>query len=158
MKFDRILGVILSFLLVVLFIAFYNSKDTFANQDTFELIGDSGLIADNEIKYESVDFSETNTTNEEIIEFTNKENYPVTINSTNVSISCTGSSEEENDMVAKNYSIYSTFSKGKNGIQDKSMLVNPKEMIYIHINSNYSGKYYPTADVTCNYKLDIKAA
>lgn len=77
MRLDRIMGVVLS-ILVVSFIAlkYINNED--GKDNPFELIGDNGTLANSEVQYNHQVF-DSNKQNTEIIEYTNTYNYPVEI-------------------------------------------------------------------------------
>ena len=158
MKIDRTLGVLLSILVVIIILIYNNSIESLNNQDSFGLIGDSGVLSDGVVSYNSQEYDENNTKNAELIEFVNKENYPVTINSNEVSIKCEGSTAKENEIVKNNYKIYATFSNDKSSEKYEYLRVLPKEKIYIHINTSYEGDTFPTNDVTCNYSINIEAS
>jgi len=157
-RIDRIMGVVLS-ILVVSFIAlkYYSNEEEKTNP--FELIGDNGYMSENVVSYQDKVF-DSNKSNTEIIEFTNPYSYPVEINSSDIIITCTGSGEtKESDeaLARKNYHISAKFSEEKNGKLYNSLSVPKNNKIYIHIISEYSGDL-PQNSVDCKYSLNIASS
>lgn len=153
MKLDRILGVILS-ILVISFIVLKSNTD----EKPFELIGDNGYMENSSVSYQDQVFDK-NDSNTEIIEYTNTFNYPVEIKENDIIITCTGSGitkEEDEALAEKNYHINAKFSETKTGELYSSLKVPKKSKAFIHIVSEYLGDL-PTNPVSCEYKLNIQA-
>lgn len=159
MRLDRIMGVVLS-ILVVSFIALKHYNNEEGRENPFELIGDNGTINDSLVSYSSRNVSDTNNTNTDIIEYTNTFNRPVEINSSDIIITCTGvgeQKEEDEALAHNNYHIKAKFSKDKNGELFNSLSVSAKETIYIHVISEYKGSL-PNNPVECEYKLNVTSS
>lgn len=158
MRLDRIMGVVLS-ILVVSFIAlkYINNED--GKDNPFELIGDNGTLANSEVQYNHQVF-DSNKQNTEIIEYTNTYNYPVEIKSSDIIITCTGTGESRNEdeaLARKNYKIIAKFSEEKNGELFSTLSVSVGEHVYIHIISEYNGEL-PKNPVECEYKLNVTSS
>jgi hypothetical protein len=139
MKLGRIMGVILSILVTTMLISYYyiNNK---VNNNSIELIGDS--VSTNDY--------------EDIIKYTNNQNYSIDIEASNVNITCHGENESDEDLVKSNMKISALFSNSINGNKEESINIKSKESIYIHVVKEYTSDIYPSNDVTCDYSIDIK--
>lgn len=155
MRLDRIMGVVLS-ILVVSFVAIkYQNNDE--NNNPFELIGDSGTISNSSVHYENRKVFESNNANTDIIKYTNTYNYPVEIRSSDIIITCTGSGEskdEDEALARKNYNINAKFSNELNGELYSTLSVPVNKTVYIHIISKYDGEL-PSNPVECEYSLNV---
>ncbi|MCX4249356.1 MAG: hypothetical protein OSJ65_06315 [Bacilli bacterium] len=154
MRIDRILGVILS----ILVISFIVLKQFNTDEQPFELIGDNGYMENSSISYQDKVLNKNEST-KEIIEYTNTNNYPVEIKNNDIIITCTGSGstkEEDEALAEKNYHINAKFSETKNGSQYSSLKVPRKSKAFIHVVSEYLGDL-PNNSVSCEYKLNIQA-
>lgn len=159
MRLDRIMGVVLS-ILVVSFIAVKYLNNEEGNNNPFELIGDSGTISDSSVYYENRKVSESNNENTEVIKYTNTNNYPVEIRSSDIIITCTGSGErkyEDEALTRKNYSINAKFSNELNGELYTTLSVPVNKTVYIHVISKYNGEL-PSNPVECEYSLNVTSA
>lgn len=155
MRLDRIMGVVLSILVIAYFgIKKYSSQEL--NDHPFELLSDSGYLSDNVITLSEKVLSSNDST-ADIIEFTNPYNHPVELNQSDITITCNGTGEtKESDelLVTSNYIIKAKFSKEKNGALDDSLLVNKKDKAYIHVISEYNGAL-PINQVNCSYSVSV---
>lgn len=156
MKLDRIMGVILSILIFSFIALKYVNGGNIDNP--FELIGDNGYISENTVNYKEQVFK-SNDESSEIIEFTNPYNYPVSISTNDITITCTGVGEtkEEDELLAeKNYNLSTKFSEEKNGNLYNSLMVPKKAKVYIHVKSEYKGQM-PNNPVSCEYQVNVAA-
>lgn len=156
MKLDRIMGGILSILVVVLIGNYVNSNNEKIS-NPFELIGENGTLAVNEVTFNQKNISETDKTSEEVIEYSNNENYPVTLTSDAIDTICTGESRVDEELVEKNYVIKASFSETKHGLKSNSLVVEPGKKAYIHINTSYEGNEFPKSEVQCEYNIYVNA-
>lgn len=155
-RIDRILGVVLSILVISYFgIKYFNSDER--ENNPFELIGESGSLDNNIV---NLDQRTGNDDNEEIITYTNPHSFPVLINQDDITINCTGtgSNKEADELLVKNnYNIKARFSKEQKGVLSNELLVAKNEKVYIHVISEYEGQM-PTNAVSCQYSLNITAS
>lgn len=159
MRLDRIMGVILS-ILVVSFIAFkhYNNEESASNP--FELIGDNGTISSSHVQFQDRAVSDDNKSNTEVIKYTNTYNYPVEIKSSDIIITCTGVGEfkeEDEALVKSNYSIKAKFSNELNSEQYSTLSVSVGQTVYIHVITAYNG-IEPKNPVECEYSLTVTSS
>lgn len=156
-RIDRIMGVVLSILVISYFGFKYYTNQNKEN-NPFELIG-QGHMDNNIVNYDHLSFN-SNDSNEEIITFTNTNPFPVEINQNDITINCTGkgSTKEADEMLVKNnYNIKARFSKEKNGALSNTLVVAKNEKIYIHIINEYYGAM-PQNEVNCQYSLNIMSS
>lgn len=155
MKIDRIIGSILSILIVIyLVIQKYDNKSI--NENSLELLSDSGYQSYNIATLDKKTIT-SNDSITDIIEFINPYNYSIELNQSDVTISCHGAGEtKESDelLVSSNYSIKAKFSKEKNGILHNSLVIDKREKAYIHVISEYKGTL-PNNQVDCNYQVRV---
>lgn len=161
MKLGRILGVVLSMLALMGGLnknIFSNSQDS---SNAFELGNTDGIISDSRVDYGSSLLNSENNNNVDYLTFTNKESYPVEIGSSNITVTCLGngiSAESDASLVKNNLSIKALFSESKTGKKVTSLVVEPKEKIYVFTISEFVGDIYPENEVNCNYNIDIQAS
>lgn len=158
MRLDRIMGVILS-ILVISFIGvkYFNNEE--GKDNPVELIGDNGTIANSEVKFANQTF-DSNKQNVEIIEYTNTFNHPVEIKNNDIIITCTGSGEtkdSDEELARKNYSINARFSTKKDSELFSTLSVAVNQTVYIHVISEYTGEL-PQNPVECQYKLNVTSS
>lgn len=155
MRLGRIMGVILSFLVVMYLANKYISNDfSQATNNSIELTGDIAYL-------ENTNFDRKNSKDIEVIEYVNKYNHPVEISEDSVSITCEGvgnTKEDDEILVRNNFEINTYFSKELNGTKEESLVINKKEKIYIYIISTYVGEKFPTSEVKCDYNIEILSA
>lgn len=155
MRFDRIIGVVLS-ILIIAYIGFYYYNNQENNDNPFELLTDAGYLSDNVANLSDQVLS-SNDSNTEVIEYTNTSNYPVELNQSDITITCTGTGEtKESDelLVNSNYIINAKFSKTRNSELNNSIKVNKGEKAYIHVISQYNGDL-PSNQVSCEYSIQV---
>lgn len=155
MKIDRIMGVILSIIVVLLLIGRY--KDNNRDSNPFEINSTNGSVSLNNVNYDAVKFDGEVNSNANITEYVNKLSYKVTLSNDSISTSCTGVTHDDEILAESNYIVKAYFSYEKNGELFKSIDVEPGQKVYIHVISSYEGKY-PVNEVSCNYNVGIYSA
>jgi len=153
MKKSGIVGFILLSVIIALFVI--NKEYVSEDLEKINLLDSvASLDLDNNtIDYQETTINEDNKSDEQIIKYTNTNNYPITITSNSISLECTGDRDDV-ELVESNYTIKAFFSNTKDGELLDMMDVKKNKSIYIHIISNYDG-YLPESDVTCDYKVNI---
>ena len=157
MRIDRIMGVVLS----ILVISFITIKyiDSNNEESPFELIGDNGYISENNVNFSDKVLSEADSSSE-VIKFTNTYNFPIEMSKNDITINCTGTGstkEEDENLVRNAYTISAKFSEDKNSSLYDSLLVPKGDTIYIHIISEYNG-IMPSNPVACDYSINIESS
>lgn len=143
-------------MLAILGLFGYLKNNTNSELDSLKLIGDNGYVSKNTVNYGNQVFDE-NKENVEVIEYTNKFNYPVELKESDIILNCIGSGnskEDDEELAQKNYHIKAKFSKNKNGEKMSSLLVPEKSKAYIFVVSEYDGDK-PINPVSCEYSLSI---
>lgn len=151
MNLGRILGVILSLVFAILFI---NNINDISDSNPFELIGDNGIVTDESIEFDNY-LNEENTSNIEIIKYTNNQPYSISLTTSDIRVDCNGSNERDVELVKNNMKVSSSFSSLNSKKRSSNIDIKPKESIYIHVINEYNGKL-PSSDVTCKYSIDIE--
>lgn len=154
MRIDRIRGVVLS-ILVITFAA-YKYIDGENVKNPFELIGDSGYISDNVATLDNTFVDDETKGSSEVFTFTNKHSYPVLLNQNDITINCTGNSDDV-ALVEANYDIKAKFSNEKNSDLYNSLYVDEGKQVYVHVISSYDGQL-PESEVSCEYSLEVSAS
>lgn len=151
MNLGRILGVILSLVFAILFI---NNINDISDSNPFELIGDNGIVTDESIEFDNY-LNEENTSNIEIIKYTNNQPYSISLTTSDIRVDCNGSNERDVELVKNNMKVSSSFSSLNSKKRSSNIDIKPKESIYIHVINEYNGEL-PSSDVTCKYSIDIE--
>lgn len=151
MNLGRILGVILSLVFAILFI---NNINDISDSNPFELIGDNGIVTDESIEFDNY-LNEENTSNIEIIKYTNNQPYSISLTTSDIRVDCNGSNERDVELVKNNMKVSSSFSSLSSKDRSSNIDIKPKESIYIHVINEYNGEL-PSSDVTCKYSIDIE--
>lgn len=153
MSLGRILGVVLSFIFALSFI---NSNiNNNEKNNSFELIGDSGSVTEEKVKFDNVSLNEDNNSNVEVIKYTNNQPYSIALTASDILVGCNGSVQSDVDLVNNNMKVSALFSKLDSNNKSSSINIKPKETVYIYIVNEYSGTY-PSSNVTCNYSINIQ--
>ena len=150
MKVSRSIGGLLLLLVAIFFTNKYIEENTYANQSSSD-----GIVA-----YDLTDTNLDDSSEDKIITYTNKNNYRISLNESNVVVNCigTGSNKEDDEaLVKKNLKISVFYSKNKKD-KVKDINVEKDEMVYIHVLPLYEGNKKPKNEVTCNYSINIQAA
>ena len=158
MRIDRIMGVVLS-VLILSFVAFKHIESMNDFDRPIELIGDNGYISENIVNYDDKLLS-ANDSYRDVIEFTNTNIYPIEMNQNDITINCTGTGitkEDDETLVSGNYNIKAKFSEEINSDLYDSLLVPRGKTIYIHVIGEYRGDM-PSNQVLCDYSLNIQSA
>lgn len=151
MNLGRILGGILSLVLAILFI---NNINDISDSNPFELIGDNGIVTGESIEFDNY-LNEENTSNIEIIKYTNNQLYSISLTTSDIRVDCNGSNERDVELVKNNMKVSSLFSSLNSKDRSSNIDIKPKESIYIHVINEYNGEL-PSSDVTCKYSIDIE--
>lgn len=151
MNLGRILGVILSLVFAILFI---NNINDISDSNPFELIGDNGIVTGESIEFDNY-LNEENTSNIEIIKYTNNQLYSISLTTSDIRVDCNGSNERDVELVKNNMKVSSSFSSLNSKKRSSNIDIKPKESIYIHVINEYNGEL-PSSDVTCKYSIDIE--
>lgn len=151
MNLGRILGVILSLVFAILFI---NNINDISDSNPFELIGDNGIVTGESIEFDNY-LNEENTSNIEIIKYTNNQPYSISLTTSDIRVDCNGSNERDVELVKNNMKVSSSFSSLNSKKRSSNIDIKPKESIYIHVINEYNGEL-PSSDVTCKYSIDIE--
>lgn len=151
MNLGRILGVILSLVFAILFI---NNINDISDSNPFELIGDNGIVTGESIEFDNY-LNEENTSNIEIIKYTNNQPYSISLTTSDIRVDCNGSNERDVELVKNNMKVSSSFSSLNSKDRSSNIDIKPKESIYIHVINEYNGEL-PSSDVTCKYSIDIE--
>ena len=150
MKVSRSIGGLLLLLVAIFFTNKYIEENTYANQSSSD-----GIVA-----YDLTDTNLDDSSEDKIITYTNKNNYRISLNESNVVVNCigTGSSKEDDEaLVKRNLKVSVYYSKNKKD-KVKDINVEKDEMVYIHVLPLYEGKEKPKSEVTCNYSINIQTA
>lgn len=151
MNLGRILGVILSLVFAILFI---NNINDISDSNPFELIGDNGIVTGESIEFDNY-LNEENTSNIEIIKYTNNQPYSISLTTSDIRVDCNGSNERDVELVKNNMKVSSSFSSLNSKDRSSNIDIKPKESIYIHVINEYNGEL-PSSNVTCKYSIDIE--
>ena len=160
MKLGRILGVLLS-IGIVIFAIVNGEVDSKENNGPIELANGNGEISGAGVDFGNVVLDMENNQNINVVKFTNTNNYPVELGTSNIVLKCTGSGEtreQDEFIVSKNMKIKAAFAKSENDMKYDTLSVNKNETIYVFIVNNYEGEEYPMNEVNCNYNIDIQAS
>ena len=153
MNLGRILGVVLSFIFALSFINSNINNNEESNP--FELIGDSGIVTDENVKFDKVSLNKEKNNNIEVIKYTNNQPYSIAITASDIQVECNGSNQSDVDLVNSSMKVSASFSRLSSDNKLSSINIKPKESIYIYIINEYNGTF-PSTDVTCNYSIDIQ--
>lgn len=151
MRLDRIMGVVLSILVIAFIYAIHDSSE----YNLFELSSDKGYLVDNTFTFDGTLFN-SNDSKMEVLEYKNTLNHPVMLNQNDITITCNGLSKEDEEIALKNYKVKASFTKNKNSKPDNSLLLDENEKAYIYIVSEYFGEM-PENEVTCRYDISINS-
>lgn len=160
MKTGRIMGVLLSILVVLLLVDYYVDGDS-VNTNSFELLGDAGVIYDHTATYDNVSLGNENKESINKIKFTNTRSYPVTLSESSINIKCNGSGQYKNDdeyLVFKNMKIKTSFADSNDGIKHESLTVEAGDNAYVFVNSSYTSEELPKNEVVCDYEIALQAS
>ena len=159
MKKGRILGLLLS-ILAIIFILDYLVDGVSVNANSFELLGDAGVISDSTATYDNVFLDKDNNSSVRKLTFTNTRGYPVTLSQESIKMTCTGSGQYKDSdeyLVSNNMKISALFADSNNGVKQKSLNVAKGETATIYITSTYTSDKLPMSEVSCDYKIALQA-
>lgn len=86
---------------------------------------------------------------EEIIQYTNEYEYPITLNKRDIKVSC------DIKEVENYYDISVLFSKNKNGEKTDLLTLKRNETAYIFVISEYDKEKLPNSNVKCRYDIAL---
>lgn len=135
-------------------ISFINNMSDSSDSNPFELIGDNGIVTEENIEIDNY-FIEGNNSNVEIIKYTNNQPYLVSLTTSNIRLDCNGLNERDVELVKNNMKVSSSFSRLNSKDRLSNINIKPKETIYINAINDYNGELL-SSDVTCEYSIDIQ--
>lgn len=154
MNLGRIMGVILSILIITAFINKENNREN--GKNTFESVGSVAEITENSINFDSISLDEENNSNMNIIKYTNNQPYTIELAASNITINCKGNSKADEELVQKNMKVSAYFTKSDKIEAVSNIRINSKETTFINIENVYNGDEYPDEEVDCEYSIDIQ--
>ena len=160
MKKGRILGLLLS-ILAIIFAMDYIIDGDGVNTNSFELLGDAGVISDKTATYDNVSLDMDNNSSIRELKFTNTRSYSVTLSQESINMTCSGSGQYKDSdeyLVRNNMKISALFADSNNGVKQKSLNVASGDSATIYITSSYIGDKLPMSEVSCDYKIALQAA
>ena len=160
MKKGRILGLLLS-ILAIIFAMDYIIDGDGVNTNSFELLGDAGVISDKTATYDNVSLDMDNNSSVRELKFTNTRSYSVTLSQESINMTCSGSGQYKDSdeyLVRNNMKISALFADSNNGVKQKSLNVASGDSATIYITSSYIGDKLPMSEVSCDYKIALQAA
>ena len=159
MKKGRILGLLLS-ILAIIFAMDYIIDGDGVNTNSFELLGDAGVISDATATYDNVFLDKDHNSSIRELKFTNTRRYPVTLSQESIKMTCTGSGQYKDSdeyLVSNNMKISALFADSNNGVKQKSLNVASGKTATIYITSQYVSEKLPMNEVSCDYKIALQA-
>lgn len=160
MKTGRVMGLLLSILAVLFVIDYYVDGDS-VNTNSFELLGDAGIMYDHTATYDNVRLNNDNKKSINKLKFTNTRSYTVTLSESSINIVCTGSGEHKDDdeyLVSKNMKVKASFADSNDGIKVESLNVASGDTAFVYVTSSYTSEELPTNEVTCDYEISLQAS
>lgn len=162
MKMDRIIGVILSIIVVIiLYGKNYTENYSQIVDNSFGLLDSNASVEGTGVKYGNVVLDMDNFENVDVITYTNKASTSITLDTSNISVTCKGTGENakrDEALVEKNIDIKAAFSKSHQGNKYDSLEVLKKEKVYVFVTSKFMSKEYPQNEVTCEYTISLLAS
>lgn len=154
MKIGRVLGVILSFVFVILIYNKYNAYNSSqVVNNSFELIAVNSTFTSEGKIVDGLDSEDV-----EVLNYVNTTNSTAMLAASNIIPVCTGFGSNKNEdelLVENNLKITAAFSKKDDNVKRDLIELGKGEETQIYILATYEGDEYPINQVSCKYNVQI---